>query len=374
MSRKPVLVAVAAVVVVAALVAFIGRDSSDHHEARSLPAVEGTTPPTDYRIVYRVTTPDSSSEEEHVVHRPFDAYVVQRTTDGEITAERWSELGSLTTRSQGADAVRISTAIAPAVSDLRPEQFQASLVDAGQLVLRDVPVDVNGRTCRLVSEAGEAKTAGGGPVDAGDLGSVPVLVSRCVDAVGLVIEERWTTPDGERVLTKRAVELEVGAEVPDIHVPAADPLGDDQGNGAVREVAPDEAPPFLEQFELPEPEGFTFVGRYAVMPARLGLTPEDLASGVAVALYTDVWRRGPDLLLLDQGATRGTAAPFDPRTRVGDAQVPALGTAELAMDLRSAEVRSTRPDDGFVRLSGTIPPAELLRLARTLTALQEATP
>jgi hypothetical protein len=86
-----------------------------------------------------------------------------------------------------------------------------------------------------------------------------------------------------------------------------------------------------------------------------------------VALYTDVWQRGPDLLLLDQGAQDTGAPPFDASTKVGSTSVPNVGAADLALDDHLAEVRFTRPDGGFARLAGTLPPQELVQLAATLT-------
>lgn len=373
MSAKPVLVAVAAAVAVAMVIVAIGRGDggSDAPPTTGLPAVDGTTPPTAYRIVYEVTTPDSSGTEEHVVQRPFDAHIVIRDDGGNVTAERWSTLGRLVTRSQGAEAVRIDTAIASAASDLRPERFDADLAKAKKLVRHDEAEQVGGRACHFANEAGHVTTSDDATASADDTGNVPTLVSRCVDAIGLVLEERWTTAEGERVLTKQAKELEVGDDVPAVHVPDADPLTDAQGNGAVRKVERDAVPPFQEAFDLPDPKGFTFVGRYAVVPPRLSGSAEAIPTDASLALYTDVWRRGPDLVLLDQGAARGGATPFVADTRIGDVQLPGLGTAELAVDIRGAEMRLTRPDGGFVRLSGTIPLDDLVRLGGTLRVLQE---
>ena len=374
MSVKPVLALVAAVAVVAIVIVAIGGDGgggSDGPSSSGLPAVEGTAPPTAYRIVYEVTTPDSVTTEEHVVHRPFDAHIVVRNADGKVTAERWSTLGQLVTRSQGAEAVRIDTAVASSASDDRPERFDARLARANKVVLHDEPQQVGGRICRFASEAGEVATSDDGTGRPSEEGTVPTLVSRCVDDVGLVLEERWTTRSGDRILTKQAKELELGDDVPAVHVPDADPLTAAQGNGAVRKVGRDEAPPFQEVFDLPDPKGFTFVGRYAVVPARLSASADAIPADAGIALYTDVWRKGPDLLLLDQGATKGGATPFDPATRIGDVDLGPLGTAELAVDVRSAEVRLTRPDGGFVRLSGTIPLDDLERLAASLHVLQE---
>lgn len=372
MRGKPVIVAIAAITVVALVIVAIGQAGSDDGTStKGLPAVDGTTPPTAYRIVYKVTTPDSIGTEEHVVHRPFDAHVVQRGADDNITAERWSALGKLVTRSQGTDAVRIDTAIAPAASDVRPERFDAQLDKAGKVDRDGEAASVGGRPCRFASESGTVNTTDD-PTGAGDTQPLPVVVARCVDALGLILEERWTTAGGERVLTKRAQELELGDDVPDIDIPDAAPLPAAQGNGAVRKIDRDEVPPFAEVFEMPDPKGFTFVGRYAVAPARLSGTADAIPTDAGIALYTDVWRHGPDLVFLDQGATTGGATPFDPDTRIGDVQLSGLGTAELAVDVRSAEIRLTRPDGGFVRLVGTIPVADLITLSATIEILEPA--
>jgi hypothetical protein len=371
-----VLVALLVALGVGALVAIVAASRGDDGGSRpaALPPVHGTTPPTDYRLVYSVTTPDGVVSEEHVVHRPFDAYVANRDADGKVTAERWSSIGRLITRSQGAPAVEIDSAVAAAASDLRPERFVAQLADAKKVVTHeDQSIDVGGRSCHPFTEAGHVGATGSGS-DPGQVSQVPVAIARCVDAQGLVLEERWTTKDGTLVLTKRAQELELGADVPAIHPPKAQPLPDGQGNGAIHEVPRDQAPPFQQAFSLAAPDGFRFVGRYAVVPARAATGPSTGATGATtdVAIYTDVWRHGPDLLMLDQGATKGEPPPFDSTTRVGTVDLGALGTAELAVDLRGAEVRLTLPGNGFLRLSGTIPVDQLTRLAAQIQLVSEA--
>lgn len=362
-----VLLAVTAIVAIGAvvLVATGGGDSDD-----ALPEV-GRGAPTDYRIVYAVTTPDGSSTEEHVVHRPFGAHIETRDADGRITSERWSELGRLTTRSQDAEAVRIDTAIAPAASDLRPDLFTGPMTELKRLKAAG-STDVGGRPCQRSIEADKVATAGEDDQTLGQTGSLPVTLNRCVDAQGLVLEERWASPGGRNLLTKRAVELQLGDDVPDIDEPKAQALPIEQGNGSVRKVDADAPVPFLEAFHLATPKGFTFVGRYAVVPARISRTAGDVSGDPGIALYTDVWRRDGDVLLLDQGATRSGPPPFDSSTKVGPIDITGPGAAELAVDLRLAEVRFTRPDGGFVRLAGTIAPDELVRVASTLTQAQES--
>jgi hypothetical protein len=258
------------------------------------------------------------------------------------------------TRSAGAPAVRLDTPIAPAADDLRPDLFDAHLAHAGRL-LPEGASEIGGRACRRTSETGVSPDA--------------VVTTRCIDAQGLVLEELWTQ-QGDVVRSLRAVELELGQDVPDIDVPDAEPLGLELGNGAVTALDPDEQPPFAEAFRLSPPDAFTYVGRYAVVPPRVGATAEALAPGVA--LYTDVWRRGADLLILDQGATTSGPPPFDARSTSEAVELERLGAGELAVDLRIAEVRLTRPDGGFVRVAGTVTPDELLRLAGSLDLLEVA--
>jgi hypothetical protein len=369
MSRWPLL-AVAGVVVLALvglIIASLGGGTSDHG---ALPAVAKGVP-IDYRIVYDVTTPDGTTTEEHIVHRPFGAEIVTRDANDKVTSERWSALGELVTRSQGAAAVRLDTAIAPSASDSRPDVFVHPLTE----VKRATPAGsgvVGGRPCTRSLEPDTVVTQGGAAPAGAQDGTLPVRVTRCSDAQGLVLEERWVSAGGTTLLTKRAVELQVGDEVPAIEIPKADRLPAAQGNGAVRKVARDAKVPFAETFHLATPKGFTFVGRYAVVPARIAQSAGQLPADAGIALYTDVWRRGPDLLLLDQGASRSGPPPFVARSKLGPLAVPGVGTADLAMDLRLAEVRFTRPDGGFARVAGTLDPKALVAIADTMTV--QATP
>jgi hypothetical protein len=362
-----VLLAITAVVAIGAVVVIVtGGDDGDD----GLPPV-GRSAPTDYRILYAVTTPDSTSTEERIVHRPFGARITTRDASGQVSSQRWSDLGRLTTRSQGDEAIRIDTAIAPAASDMRPDLFTGPMTDLKRLAAGS-STDIGGRPCTRSSEGEKVATAGQADQSLGDTGSLPVKVTRCVDAQGLVLEERWASPGGRNLLTKRAVELELGDDVPAIDEPKAQLLPDEQGNGSVRQVAADAPVPFAESFHLATPKGFTFVGRYAVVPARIARSSGAAVADPGVALYTDVWRRGPDVLLLDQGTTTSGSAPFDSSTKVGPIDVTGLGAAELAVDLRVAEVRFTRPGGGFVRLAGTLAPPELVRLAAKVTQVQPA--
>ena len=130
----------------------------------------------------------------------------------------------------------------------------------------------------------------------------------------------------------------------------------------MRKVDDDEPPPFQEAFSLAVPEGFTFVGRYAVAPARLGtgvsgaVIPAD-----ATSRSTPTSGAGAPTCCCSTRAPPRARPPRSIRTSASaTVDLGPLGQAELAVDLRTGEVRLTRPDGGFVRLSGTIPLDELV--------------
>jgi hypothetical protein len=300
---------------VALLVASCGGDDVDEPGGPDGPV-------RSYRIVYEV---EGGGEEIVTVRRPFLGRV-----ELEGGAVRVSDAGVLATRSGGAEWARIEVPIALAVGDLR-----------GDLV--DVPEDapqrtLAGRTCRVVDEL-------------------------CIDDAGLVLADERRT----------AVSVDVDDEPADdlFDVPAdAITLSFDAGGGAVEEIAVDGQPGFVETWTLSTvPAGFDHVARYAVAPPPLGAPVEStgMPRTADVALVTDVWVRGADVLLLDQGATVGGAPPpWSAARGEMDVELGELGRGTAVTDPRMNEVRATRPDDGFVRVAGTLPVRELVRIARSL--------
>jgi len=80
----------------------------------------------------------------------------------------------------------------------------------------------------------------------------------------------------------------------------------------------------------------------------------------------DVWTRGPDLLVLDQGGTLEQQRVYevDPDNEL--IAIPGLGDAEVRLGLAGNEIRILRPAGRFVRVVGTLPPDDLLAFARSL--------
>jgi hypothetical protein len=359
--------AIAAALLTAVVLAACGGDDGDGGDGRpsGLPTQVGMEPATAYRVVYRLTSPGGTGREVLEVRRPFEAHLRQEGADGEVTAERWSALGVVVTRAADGRFVELSVAAAPALGDQRLDRLIDELEAAEQLTDRRTGT-VAGRPCTWVNQSSEVATLPAG-VDpsVGEAEQITAVVERCVDAEGIVLEERWSSPGGDRLLTKRATELETGDDAElDLDPPDAEPLPVADGNGSFEPVDRAAPGPLPQQFALDPGAGFTFVGRFAVQPPRLGAPAGD----AALTVTTDVWRRGPDVLVLDQGVGTGGATPFDDSLVWRDLDLPGLGAAQLAGSLTAAEVRIRRPEGGFVRLAGTVPVTDLVALAGEITS------
>ncbi len=338
------------------LLAACGSDATSEDDAVA-------TTPIAYRITYETTTGDATTTEDRAVLRPF----LSRVETGGAT--RVTDVGLLATASSGAPWVRIEVPIAPAGGDLRPDAVLAAALDAGIVAERGSRRSL-GRSCRGIEL--------GGPVSSGTLTPIGAVAGEsaeaCIDDIGLVLAETWTV-DGEVVLAREAVDVEVGDVASDaFSVPArAESLAFAQGGGSVRRVADDEDPGFAERCHLRAPAGFEHEGRYLVLPPALGATVDpSMPRRAEVALMTDVWTDGMDVVLLDQGAARGGAsAPWDARPYTEEVDLGDAGSGVVVFDLRLNEVRVERPDGGFVRVAGTLPPDRLVAIARTLE-LEEA--
>lgn len=361
--RRRVAMALGAVVALLGGAFLLGPLAADRGGAPAPAATGGESEPSvGYAITYRVVHDDGTEVDEHIeVARPFRSAVRAGET------ERVSDLGLLATVGGDGQWVRIEVPVAIASGDLRPDAVLAAAVEAGHVEVGDEH-RVAGVTCR--------EHRFGGPVSSGMLTPVGSVSGEhadvCLDGRGLVLRERWVV--GGRTLRERtavAIDLRPPGDarftVPD----GARSLSVEAGGGSVVPVAGDHDPGFAERWSIDPPEGFDHVGRWVVLPPSLERREPGTPRTAQIALVTDAWQRGGDLVLLDQGATvAGVAPPWDERPVTTRADLDSLGTAEIAWDLRATEVRLVRPDGGFVRVAGTLPPAELVALARTLVPLE----
>ena len=339
-----------------ALLVLAGPDRSGGTADGSAPA-DGVV--TAYEITYRVTFADGAEVDETVaVSRPF------RSATASGGTSRTSDAGVLATAGGDGRWVRIEVPIAPASGDVRIDAVLEEAVRAGH-VERGRSRRIAGTSCR--------DHRFGGPVSSGVLtpvGTVPgEHADVCIDDRGLVLRESWAV-DGVVRRLREAVDVSVGP-VDDVvsTVPAAARrLSFAQGGGSTERVADDHDPGFAERWALDAPDGFAHAGRWVVAPPSPQQLQPGEVRGPEVALVTDAWVDGADLVIFDQGATvPGVPPPWDERPVTEQVDLGLLGRAEVVWDLRASEVRILRPDQGFIRIAGTLPPSRLIAIARTLT-------
>jgi hypothetical protein len=333
------------------------------------PALRITEVARTYRVVYVVETyarDERTVTTERVwVRRPFQSRVETRRGSPPGTSElslRQSAFGVLASTSENAQPLNIAAPPALSSGDLRMDAVLAEAVD-DKIIERRERREVYGRVCQVYRA--------GGPVLAGDIeryerGS-DEYADICVDRNGLVIEEAWTSDD--RFLRRRAaVDVDVNPSIDqdlfDIEAPAEEgPL-----RGTVQRVAPGTIDADKLWSLRKTPKGFSYRGKYAVIrSSATGPQQQPGTQAVAPTSTSDVYTRGADLVVVDQDpsliqAIRSEDRPAQPIRLKG------FDRAELVIDARMSEVRGETSDDSVVRIYGTLPPSELLELARNLRA------
>ncbi len=310
----------------------------------------------------RVTT------EKFWANRPFasrgETYIGERTT-GRPDTVRQSNFGVLASASRGtAEPLNITVPPSLASGDLRIDAILDQAVERKIVLVREQR-EVYGRRCQ-VYRAGSSVLAGDIPTYEPRSGEYADV---CVDENGIVIEEYWVK-DGELLRRRVATELEVGIPIPRSVFRIDVEPSESVSRGAVEKLPSDAPTAGLWTLGRP-PDGFERLGRYAVI-----LSPDAVPSiggqraPVGPSSTTDVYVRGPDLLVLDQDPGLGVLANLENRP-ARKVTVPTLRDAELVLDSRQSEVRGKTPDDSFIRVLGTVAPADLLDLAGSAKLAQE---
>jgi hypothetical protein len=304
-----------------------------------------------YRIVYRTqdtATDDRISERQLFVRRPFES----RTHDG-VTAFGRSSVGPSS----------FFVPPGPAIGDLRPDALLAEAVRDGYARERELR-RVAGRLCRVFRIGAPANAGSLPPVATGD---EPTDV--CVDDAGLVLEE--VTYDGDDVLRRRvARSVTEDPRIQKDTFEVDEPKGDPKQLGSVQELEDDSRLPGGTFWELPDPpKGFESRGRYAVVPAGQPGFSDPVARSSVISFVTEVWTDGPDVFVLEQGATQG-AAPFADDPDAAGVKTGDLGRGELLYSMAASEVRVRTKGARFVRVRGTLPPSTLLKIARRLVGVE----
>jgi hypothetical protein len=322
----------------------------------------GERRPDSYRIVYRLESRAGGelvvSTERLWVRRPFESR--QESWSGpppgtKRTSTSINAFGRIRFNNAG-----FNVAPAPAPQDRRVDALLQEAERGGYVDVRELR-RVAGRTCRIHRIAGEGQS--GSLLRLED--DAETYSDTCLDEAGLALEE-VSVVDGDLLTRKLAVEVDESPELDDeMFRPGEVELSVRQGGGSVKEAEPTSRPPGTF-WELPdEPRGFERQGRYAVIPPQAGFDDPTQRSGI-ITFVTDVWVRGIDVLIIEQGATLGGRDPFaaDPNAR--KVQVGELGRGEVLYGLRTSEVRVLRKGGKFVRVFGTLEPSRLLAFARSL--------
>ena len=340
---------------------------SEKIDRRGLVAVRDE--PAAYRIVYRVETYSGGEKvvtrDEVAVRRPFEARTIKRSgpdPDDAVRSEQVGALGLLfVPKASTSAAALLETGPALAPSDVRIAPVLEDLVAAQRVEPREWR-RLGGRPCQVLRF--------GGPISSGtvapELDASVEYADACVSDQGLVLEEVWV--EGGRVQRRRlATNVDVGDEAvaeTSFRSGDADPVPVEEGGGSFRPVATDSAyaAPF---WVLDAPPLSDHLGRWAVV-APAGSDPGDEdTKNRRLGYVADVWRSGIDVVMVEQGSTAGGVAPF----QLGDGPrvtVDGLGEGELALDLRTSELRFRRPGGYFLRVRGTVGARRLEEIARAL--------
>jgi hypothetical protein len=328
--------------------------------------------PASYRIVSRVTTYGAGDEvvtrDEIAISRPFDGRTVKRDgpdADDDVRSEQRAVLGKLLVPRSGTTAAALlETGPSVAPSDLRIAPVLADLLAAGRVEAREWRV-VADRPCQVLRF--------GGPITAGSVARVldegTEYADACVSEEGLVLEELWVE-SGRVQRWRRATSIEIPAADDRVSFPTEglpDPVPVDEGGGSFRPLEPTSAyaAPFWEVPEAVVPTLGVRKGRWAVVgPA--GTDPKDEETKQhRLGYVADVFVAGIDVVIVEQGSTAGGVRAFE----LGDGPrvtVDGLGEGELALDLRTSELRFVRDGGYFLKVRGTVSADRLVAIARSL--------
>ena len=317
--------------------------------------IELGDPITAYEITYRVEERDGDDvterEATRLVERPFRS----RLESGDLV--RVADFGYFGEREAG-DETEVLTAVpVPAPGDIRADLLD---LDDGGEVRR-----VAGRACQVHTFGAQLLV---GTVAEGD------DTESCIDADGLVLEEIVRDDDG---IVTRWTALEVdtapAATDADFVLEGVAARSAAEGGGSLRAVEPTSRSvgQFYEIAEVPA--GFVLRGRYAVVPPQEANPENERTRAHVIAGVVDVWVRGIDVLVLEQGGTLGRVPPFGGHpngTPEDELSSQYRGVAESIPGAHANEVRVLLPPGRYVKVTGTLPIADLIEMVASLVVFE----
>ena len=346
----------------------IGRAGSEVRPDADDVAIERA--PATARVVYRVETGGGASisvvTDTLSSRRPFESRLETRSGPppgtGEPTARVGWFLHTATVSSSTPSIVQVAPGLPP--TDLRLDVALEEAVERDLVERREVR-EVAGRACQVY----RSRDTLAAPVRAPERRD---FVDTCVDEAGLVLEE-VVTVEGT-ILTRRvAVDVEEDVVLDDsLFTADGTPASVAGGGGSARKLKGGSMPEGEFWVLDTPPAGFEHAGRYSVVPPQPeNFSPEDpTREGFRRAAVVDVWRRGVDIITVEQGGTLQGAEAFEPVAGAPPIGVPPFGDGELILSGAGVELRVKRDGGRYLRVIGTTPVDELLSVAASLRATQ----
>ena len=347
-------------------IALAELDRTGSDEVPGAPPVEVTSTPASFRITYRVEDvgPEIGYRTDVVsVRRPWESLLVSRSGRPPGTKELSSQVATFGQRTnRNADQQPVVLELGPVLpaSDLRLAGVLGPATEAGRIERREVR-RVAGRTCQVYRSADYlSATVLSPPTD-------ELYADSCVDAAGLLLEEVLVS-DGKPIARRVAVEVEEDVALGDDLFPSGEPsLPASEGGGNMRRLADGTTPPGPFFVADAIPAGFTTMGRYSVVPPQAENFGEDISrEDFRRAQIADVYVRGTDVLVVEQGAKLRGAAPFEIDPANPTVDVAPFGPGEVRYGGVGVQVRVLRPEGRFFQATGTLPAEELAAVLRSL--------
>ena len=246
-------------------------------------------------------------------------------------------------------------------SDLRFEHVLAPAVAAGRLEKREVRRLLLGRPCQIYRSGDYLSASAIAPATA------DVWVDSCIDGDGLLLEEVLFSR-GAAIARRVAVQVNETVKIPEevfalgeASIPAS------KGGGSMRRLKDGSTPPGPFFVADAIPEGFVLRGRYSVIPPQpenFGEDPE--REDFRRAMVSDVYERGNDVLVLEQGATLRGAPPFEADPTNPTVDLGPFGMGEIRFSAVGNQVRAARAAGRFVQATGTLAPDDLIAVLKSL--------
>lgn len=337
---------------------------------QSGPPVTIHSVPDRFRITYRIDTGhplgQARSTEELSVHRPFESRAITRSsTKGHpVVADETTALGRSSVASPGQPAQVLALPADLAGHDIRLDLTLDSLLADGRIVRLERRV-VLGRPCQVYRSSGSLDGAALTRPSDGN------VTDSCVDGSGLVLAEVQRSGGA---VTRRQIATAVDEQptfgagffaVGDSTIPPS------QGGASYVKVDPATRPSGRAFVLDTPPAGFTYLGRFVDVSATAN-SPQGTPTATRRAGFSDVYVRGRDAVIVDQGGVTIGGPPFSTDPFGQPLDLGPVGHGEAIAGTRLQVVRALPTGGGggdYVRVAGTIPIDQLAAIARSLRVL-----